>query len=234
MRENWDMKKVAIFDIDGTIFRSSLLIEVTNSLIAEGIFPARTRNIYLPAFERWLNRKDSYEKYISEVVRTFDKNIPGVKRTEFLRVVRKVIGYQKQRVYRYTRDMVQQLRRRGYFLLAISHSPKDLVVEFTKHWGFHKVYGRIFEVNKENKFTGKILYTELINDKAKILKRAVEIEHLSLKGSIGLGDSEGDIPMLKLVERPICFNPNSILYRYAKQKGWEVVVERKDVIYHLA
>lgn len=227
------MKKVAIFDIDGTIFRSSLLIEVTNALIAEGIFPARTRNVYLPAFERWLNRKDSYEKYIASVVQTFDKYIPGVKQTVFLRVVRKVIGYQKQRVYRYTRDMVQQLRKKGYFLLAISHSPKYLVDEFTKHWGFNKVYGRIFEVDNKGKFTGKILYAELIDDKAKILKRAIETEHLSLKGSIGLGDSEGDIPMLKLVSRPICFNPNSILYKYAKKKGWEVVVERKDVIYHL-
>jgi HAD superfamily hydrolase (TIGR01490 family) len=227
------MKKLAIFDIDGTIFRSSLLIEVTNALIAEGLFPVRTRSIYLPAFERWLNRKDSYDKYISAVVLAFDKYIPGVKRTEFLRVVRKVIGYQKQRVYRYTRDMVQQLRKKGYFLLAISHSPKYLVDEFTKHWGFQKVYGRIFEVDRKGKFTGKILYAELIDDKAKILKRAIENERLSLRGSIGLGDSEGDIPMLKLVERPICFNPNSILYRYAKRKGWEVVVERKDVIYYL-
>ena len=30
------MKKVAIFDIDGTVFRSSLLIELTDALIQEG------------------------------------------------------------------------------------------------------------------------------------------------------------------------------------------------------
>lgn len=226
------MQKVAIFDIDGTIFRSSMIIEVTNALIAEGVFPARARKVYQRSFENWLNRKAGYDQYIGDVVKVFDTYIKGVQRSVFLRVVRKVLGYQQQHVYRYTRDMVRQLRKKGYFLLAISHAPAYLVAEFAKYWGFHKVYGRLFEV-KGGKFTGKILYPELIDDKAKILKLAVAKKKLSLKGSIGLGDSEGDIPMLKLVERPICFNPNNILYKHAKRAGWEVVVERKDVVYKL-
>lgn len=226
-------KKVAIFDIDGTIFRSSLLIEVTNALIAEGIFPSSARKEYQKSFENWLNRKDSYDKYISDVVHAFDKHIAKVKRSAYLRVVRRVIGYQKHRVYRYTRDMIKHLRKRGYFLLAISHSPRELVVEFTKHWGFNRVYGRMFELDTKQRFTGKILHADVINDKARIVKHAVAHEGLSLKGSIGLGDSEGDIPMLKLVDNPICFNPNSILYKHAKRAGWKIVVERKDVVYTL-
>lgn len=70
-------------------------------------------------------------------------------------------------------------------------------------------------------------------DKAVILKRAVGKEGLALKGSVGVGDTESDIPFLKMVERPICFNPNKKLYRYAKRKGWPIVVERKDMIYNL-
>ena len=73
----------------------------------------------------------------------------------------------------------------------------------------------------------------VIDDKSKILKRAVEKENLSLKGSIGVGDTEGDISFLKIVSRPVCFNPNQHLYKYAKRAGWEVVVERKDVVYKL-
>lgn len=227
------MRKVAIFDIDGTIFRSSLLIEVTNALIAEGVFPASARKMYQRPFENWLNRKAGYDKYIAAVVKAFDKNIKGVERAVFVRIAQKVLGYQSHRVYRYTRDFITTLRKRGYFLLAISHSPKDMVDAFTKHWGFSKVYGRMFDVNEKGIFTGKILYRELIDDKAKIVQRAVEKEKLSLHGSIGVGDSEGDIPMLKMVAQPICFNPNSVLYSEAKRRGWEIVVERKDVIYTL-
>ena len=61
--------------------------------------------------------------------------------------------------------------------------------------------------------------------------RAVEREGLTLKDSIGVGDSEADIPFLKLVDHPICFNPNKKLQLVAKKKKWKVVVERKDVVY---
>jgi hypothetical protein len=33
-------RKLAIFDIDGTVFRSSLLIELTDALVRDGVLPA--------------------------------------------------------------------------------------------------------------------------------------------------------------------------------------------------
>jgi phosphoserine phosphatase len=100
--------------------------------------------------------------------------------------------------------------------------------------GFHKTYGTLLELDpKTKRFTGKRLYEDLIFDKAKILRRAMEKDNLTLAGSVGVGDTESDIPFLALVRRPICFNPNSALYRVAKRRGWEVVVERKDVVYEV-
>ncbi len=227
------MKKVAIFDIDGTIFRSSLLIEVTETLISEGIFPERARNVYAKEYAQWLNRRGSYEAYIIAVVEAFEKNIPGVLHEDFMRISKKVVAIHKNRVYRYTRDLVKELKKEQYYILAISHSPRELVYAFCKKLGFNKVYGRVYEFGRHKKFTGKTLYADLINDKATILKRAVKKEHLSLQNSIGVGDSEGDVSFLRLVQRPICFNPNSTLYQHAKKAGWEIVVERKDVIYYI-
>jgi len=227
------VKKVAIFDIDGTIFRSSLLIEITEALIQDGLFPKEAKNVYAKAYEDWANRKDSYDKYIGAVIKAFEKNIKGIKYDDFSRIAKKVIAFHKNRVYRYARDLVKELKKKNYYLLAISNSPKSILDEFCKHLGFSKVYGRLYEFDKNKRFTGKVLYSELIEDKAKILKRAVEKEGLTLKGSIGVGDSESDISFLRMVEKPICFNPNSILYKYAKRFGWEIVVERKDVIYRI-
>jgi len=36
-----------------------------------------------------------------------------------------------------------------------------------------------------------------------------------------------------MVKRLICFRPNKALYIYAKKVGWEIVVERKDVVYKI-
>ena len=227
------MKKVAIFDIDGTIFRSSLLIELTDALIQEGIFSSRVRKLYARAAENWLNRKGPYEEYINAVIRAFRQNIKGVRYQEFSKIAKKVVAFHKNRVYSYTRDLVKNLRKKNYYLLAISHSPQKVVKEFCKKMGFDKIYGQLYEIDRQKRFTGKILHLELISDKAKILKRVIEKEKLTLRGSVGVGDTESDVSFLKMVGKPICFNPNQKLYQYAKRAGWKVVVERKDVIYNL-
>jgi HAD superfamily hydrolase (TIGR01490 family) len=224
-------KKLAVFDIDGTIFRSSLLIELVEELIAEQIFPAKARAIYARAYQRWLDRKDSYDKYIWAVVEAFETHIKGVPEKRFLQVVKRVNSAHKDRVYRYTRDLVRDLKRKGYFMLAISHSPKYIVEGFAKQLGFNKVYGRYLLLDKKGRLTGETLNPELIGDKANALLRAVEKERLTLKGSWGVGDTESDIKFLELVDNPVCFNPNSALYKAAKKRGWKIVVERKDVIY---
>ena len=227
------MRKFAIFDIDGTIFRSSLLIELTDSFIQEGVFPEKARKVYAKSFKDWLDRKDTYDNYIMGVIRAFEGNIKGIKQSDFLRISKKVIAFHQNRVYRYTRDLVLDLRKKGYFILAISNSPKDILDEFCSRWGFDRVYGRVYEVNKKGRLTGETLFKEIISDKAMVLKRAIEQNNLILKNSIGVGDSESDVPFLKMVERPICFNPNKILFEKAKRAGWRVIVERKNVVYEL-
>jgi len=227
------MRKVAIFDIDGTVFRSSLLIELTDALLQGGVFSPNVRKLYSKAQENWLNRKGSYEEYIEAVVKAFMRNIKGVRYGEFSKVAQKVVAFHKDRVYRYSRDIIKKLKKKNYYLLAISNSPQRVVKEFCRKMEFDKIYGRIYEIDKHQRFTGKVLYLDIINDKAEILKRAVEKEKLTLKGSIGVGDTESDIAFLKIVEKPVCFNPNLKLYKYAKRQGWKIVVERKDVVYQL-
>lgn len=226
------LQKVAIFDIDGTIFRSSLLVELIDELIKEKLMPRSMIKEYLPARDRWLNREGAYDAYIEAVVAAFMRHLKGIKRTDLLRVSRRVVALNGKHVYRYTRELIKALRAKNYYLLAISHSPKMILDAFCKQWGFDMVYGRIYDVDKRGKMTNKILHLDLIFDKAKILKRAAERYHLTLKGSVGVGDSESDISFLELVEKPICFNPNSKLYAAAKKRHWPVVVERKDVIYN--
>ena len=227
------MKKVAIFDVDGTIFRSSLLIEFVEALIAENVFPKESRQAYDVAYRRWLNRTGSYENYIAGVIEAFMRYLKGVSYNDFDRIGKQVVEANKGKVYRYTRDLVKKLKLKGYFLLAISQSPKGLLDDFCKRLGFDKVYGRFYELGPSDKFTGEVVDLHLIANKANIVRRAVAKEKLTLKGSVGVGDTEGDVPMLELAETAICFNPNAKLYRFAKLNGWKVVVERKDVIYEI-
>lgn len=224
---------VAVFDIDGTLFRSSLVIELVEELIARGIFPASARESYAEAQDDWLNRKGEYGPFIRKVVTAFAQHAKGIPYGDVADVAGEIIEAKKGRIYQYTRDLVQELKGKGYYLLAISHSPKFIVDGFAYELGFDKSYGTFYATGASNRFTGEIEDEHLIMNKAAILARAVEKQGLTLEGSVGVGDTESDISMLGLVKRPIAFNPNRLLYRHAKQQGWEIVVERKDVIYEI-
>ncbi len=226
-------RKVAFFDVDGTIFRSSLLIELVYALMKQGLFPKTAERIFINEKRDWNNRQGSYEDYIMAVVKTFMKHIRGVPYKDFMNVGEKLVGFEKDKNYNYTKELILKLKKKGYFIVAISQSPKGILDKFCKNLNFDKVYGRMYELGPDDEFTGQVMDEHLIENKANIIKRVIEKENLTLKDSYACGDTEGDISMLEMVDRPICFNPNQKLFRYAKINKWPVVVERKDVIYEI-
>jgi HAD superfamily hydrolase (TIGR01490 family) len=228
------MKKVAFFDIDGTLFRSSLLIELVDALVAEGVFSPEVRDGYIEERRLWLDRQGTYDAYIAAVIEAFLLHIKGVHYGTFADIGKRVVARHQKRVYRYTRDFINELKQSGYFLVAISQSPKTVLDAFCKEYGFDKVYGRIYDIGPQDRFTGEVQDEHLIENKANIVERVfARHPELTREGAVAVGDTDGDIPLLSSVARPICFNPNSTLYDHARKQKWPIVVERKDVIYHL-
>jgi HAD superfamily hydrolase (TIGR01490 family) len=228
------MKPVAFFDIDGTVFRSSLLVELVAAMIREGAFPASAAQEYRAEYQRWVAREGTYEAYIEAVIETFLRHLRGVHYGTLADIGRAVVAEQQKRVYRYTRDLLTDLADRGYTLVAVSLSPKTILDEFCSQYGFDKVYGHIYEIGPQDCFTGVAIDSHLIRNKAAIANRVfTHHPELSREGSVAVGDTESDIPLLEMVTEPICFNPNAALYAHARARGWPVVVERKDVIYRI-
>jgi HAD superfamily phosphoserine phosphatase-like hydrolase len=226
-------RKVAVFDVDGTIFRSSLLVHIVDALIEANLFPKEAEVVFEDARQKWLEREGDYETYIAKVIEANMLYIRGVGYADFAKVVERVVTKERRKTYKFTRDLIAELKGQNYYLAAISQSYKFALDVFLAEIGFDKVYGRVYEIGPENRFTGEIVDLHLIANKANIVRRLVEREGLSLDDLIAVGDTEDDIPVLELAQRPVAFNPNAKLYKHAKRLGWEIVVERKDVIYKL-
>ena len=96
-------KRVAIFDIDGTIFRSSVLIALTDELIARKIFPSRAAKEFEREHIKWLDRQGDYERYIRSVVETYMKYIRGVSYKDLAFAAENVALVHRDRTYRFTR-----------------------------------------------------------------------------------------------------------------------------------
>lgn len=222
-------KPIAIFDIDGTIFRSSLTIELNNMLIKYGVFPAIVQKEIEEYYTKWLDRKGEYEEYLDKLVSVFDARIKGCLQSDVEKAGRAVIEEQENRVYRYTRDLVQQLRE-THTLIAISGSPLEVVRCFAEAWQFDYFAGTEHGVDEEGYYTGDVIKQPTKDKKGLLLSMAKE-HGLIMDKSVGVGDTETDVGFLEVVENPICFNPNKKLYEIAQQKEWKVVVERKNVVY---
>ncbi|MFA6352688.1 MAG: HAD-IB family hydrolase [Candidatus Paceibacterota bacterium] len=223
------MKPLAISDIDGTIFRSSLVIELNRALVKYGVFPPIVEKEIEHHYIKWVNRKGDYDDYINQVIKAFDKRIEGCSVEDIKRVSEVVIKEQKDKVYRFTRDLIKEIKKK-YVLVAISGSPIEIVKIFARKWGFEVFYGT-FHYSKNGRYTGEINVPA--RNKEKVVLDLKNKTGWSLKNSIGVGDTETDIGFLKLVSKPICFNPNKKLYNIAKKNDWKIVVERKDMVYKI-
>lgn len=226
-------KKFAVFDIDGTLLRWQLYHAVADQLAAFGHFDTKKFEAVRKARAQWKKRdsEDSFREYEKKLVELVDGSIKGLKVETLNHASQTVIEEYKDQVYTYTRDLIKSLKRRGYLLFALSASQIQIVELMAQYYGFDDFGGSVYEVI-DGRFTGK---KEVLKSRRKpeYLGNLVKKHNATYEGSIAVGDSESDIPMLKAVENPIAFNPTRALFEQASKRGWKIVVERKNVVYKL-
>jgi HAD superfamily phosphoserine phosphatase-like hydrolase len=226
--------KVAIFDIDGTIFRKNLHFELINELVWLKVFPLKVRKTLTDLYSSWLSHEGTYDEYRLALVDLYAKHIAGHSPEDVRRASEIVIPFHKRRTYIFAEHLMKKLREENYFLAAISGSPIEIVEEYNRRYlHFDRVLGSVYEIDKEGRYTGNAAF-EPTKNKGLAAKQLVYENHLTLEGSYGIGDTESDASLLDLVEHPIVFNPNQNLKKIAEEKGWRIVVEKKDVVYELA
>ncbi|TXH02077.1 MAG: HAD-IB family hydrolase [Candidatus Moraniibacteriota bacterium] len=226
-------QKIAVFDIDGTIFRKNLHFELINELAWLNIFPNEIRRKLTEVYTNWLEHEGTYEDYRKALVELYAEHIKGVSEEAVRKAAKIVIPFQAKRTYIFAEDLIKNLREQGYHFLAVSGSPQEIVEEYNNHYlHFDHVFGSIYEQNEQGLYTGIAEFEPSLN-KADVVKQYVYEHGFSLDDSYGVGDTESDGSFLRLVTHPIAFNPNQNLKSLAENEGWRIVVEKKDVIYEV-
>lgn len=224
------MTKFAVFDIDGTLIRWQLYHSVVDRLAKRGFLGEGAYEQIREARMRWKNRESAngFDEYQAVLVETYEKAVIDIHQEEFDEIVAEVADEYKNQIYTYPLNLARKLKAEGYFLLAISGSHQEIVGYIARQHGFDDFVGTVFE-RTEGGFSG-IASTPVI-DKAVAFRTLIKKHQLEMTDSYAVGDSASDIAMLEMVDNPIAFNPNKVLFGAASERGWRVVVERKDVIY---
>lgn len=222
----------AVFDIDGTLIRWQLYHAIADQLAKLGYIDADAFAAIRDARMIWKRREhaESFKDYEEELVKVYNTVMRKITPDQFDQAILSVFNEYKDQVYAYTRALISELKAKDYLLFAISGSQVEVISLIASHYGFDDYVGSQY-VRAGNRFTGEVVMP--LGRKDAVLRELVAKHDASWKGSVAVGDSQGDIKMLALVEKPIAFNPERSLFNHAKDKGWLIALERKNMTYEL-
>jgi HAD superfamily hydrolase (TIGR01490 family) len=226
------IRPFAVFDIDGTIIRWQLYHAIGDELARQGIIGQTDFKPVRAARMSWKKRsgQEQFREYEAELVRAFDRALPGLEVSVLAAAAEAVFDEYKEQVYTYTRDLIRDLKARHYLLFAVSGSPDVIVKKLAAYYGFDDFAATNYPA-KNGRFVGT---KELsLGKKPQLLQTLIHKHKAELTGSLAVGDSEGDLAMMDMVEQPIAFNPSRQLFEHAQRRRWPIVLERKNMVYRL-
>ena len=149
--------KAAFFDIDGTIFRNSLMIEHFKKLVAfevidPSIWYTKIKKVYL----EWESRFGDFEKYLEVLAKVYLDELKGVKKDYIQYIAAHVIKVNGDMVYKYSRDRIEWHKEQGHKVFFVSGSPDFLVSKMAEKYGVTE-YREAYKVDENNNFTGEIV-----------------------------------------------------------------------------
>ncbi|MBP7133617.1 HAD-IB family hydrolase [Patescibacteria group bacterium] len=225
--------RLAVFDIDGTLYRRSLMIDLIEHLMQlQRIMPSyfiESRALQ----KRWEERETGYNTYVHAMVREWEqKALGGLAEAEVVDAARRILTETQKRVYVFTRELLGALQESGYTCVALSHSPKQIVDVFAQVWKFDLAFGTEWVIDPTGRFSRN--QKDAVRhgiDKGRTFDEVVEALEAELDESVAIGDSLDDIPMLERVKYPIAFNPEQALLNAIRPRGVPAVFERKNVMF---
>lgn len=234
------MKNVAaFFDIDGTIFRNSLMIEHFQKLMKyEVIDPVIWYTKVKKVYHEWESRFGDFEQYLEILAKVYLDELKGVDKSYIEFIASQVINLNGDMVYKYSRDQIEWHKKENHEVFFISGSPDFLVSKMAEKYGATEFRGTVYKVDEDNKFTGEIIKMWDSESKHRILNELIEKYDVDLEKSFAYGDTTGDLSMLRMVGNPIAINPNKPLFLALREdkelsSRVSIIVERKNVIYKL-
>ncbi|MEW8973107.1 MAG: HAD-IB family hydrolase [Tissierellaceae bacterium] len=229
----------AFFDIDGTIFRNSLMIEhfrklITFEVIDPAIWYTKVKKVYM----EWESRFGDFEQYLEIIAGVYLEELKGIDRDYIEFIAAHVIDVNGDMVYKYSREQIEWHKKQGHKVFFISGSPDFLVSKMAEKYDVTEYRGTLYKVDEENKFTGEIVKMWDSESKQRVLNELILKYDIDLANSYAYGDTTGDLSMLRMMGNPVAINPNRNLFMEIRKdedlsKKTTIIVERKNVIYKL-
>ena len=184
--------KLIVFDIDGTITRHVSSWRYIHEKL--GLWDVLAKKYQ----DQFLAGKISYRRFC-ELDAAHWK---GIKEERLKKIFRNV------KYSRNARKAIRLLKKEGFKLVAISTGLQFVAERVKEQLGFDHVIGNRLNV-RNGELTGGVKINISHGAKGRKLKALLKRYKIMPHQMIAVGDSEGDIPMIKLAGYSIAFNSSS-------------------------
>ncbi|MBS7528056.1 HAD-IB family hydrolase [Fusibacter paucivorans] len=233
------MQTAAFLDIDGTLYRNSLMIEHFKKLVKyEVVDPGVWHTSVKAAYVEWRRRVGEYEDYMLELVDIYYEALKGRRAADLEFISNQVINLNGDIVYKYTRNQILWHKQQGHKVFFISGSPDFLVGKMAQKYEIDGFRGTGYVTDENGRYTGEVIPMWDSDSKNKAIDEITRVYNIDLTQSYAYGDTNGDYAMLLKVGNPVAINPTNELLQSIKahpnlSKKTTIIIERKDVIYQL-
>jgi phosphoserine phosphatase len=219
--------KLAVLDVDGTLFDGTLGIDLIKSLVQAGIFPQeeaiKIASLY-QKYEDGSGDKDEITKQISQI---YADSMQGNSVARVKDVAQKTWMKVQANIFDSTHELVSRLKNQGYEIVLISGSPIEMITLFAQETKIPKtnlIAGCLS--TQTGHYTNQIIHhpgtaeqkIQLLDEY--ITSRQIEVDWTK---SIGMGNNERDLLVLQRCGNSIAFEPNEALQTLAVKHTWKIL-----------
>jgi phosphoserine phosphatase len=119
-------------------------------------------------------------------------------------------------------ELIDQHRAAGRRTYIVSASPEEIVQPLAEYLGVDGAIASRAVVDLDGRYTGEMAFYNYGPFKADAIRSLVLFEGIDLTESYAYSDSYTDVPMLEAVGHPVAVNPDRVLARLARERGWEI------------
>jgi HAD superfamily hydrolase (TIGR01490 family) len=214
--------EAAFFDLDKTVIARASMAAFGRPLYNGGLIKRRTviRALYAQLVYLHLGASEQRLERIRESVLQLTK---GWSRDRVRQIVAETLAETVDPiVYREAIELIEQHRAEGRRVVIVSASPEEIVAPLGRYLGADAVIASRALTDDEGRYTGEMAFYAYGPFKAEAIAGLAKERGIDLAGSYAYSDSYTDAPMLESVGHPVAVNPDRVLQKLARERGWEI------------
>jgi HAD superfamily hydrolase (TIGR01490 family) len=224
--------KVAVLDVDGTLYSGALGVELLRALVERAACDVERAREVFDLVARYRRGEIDHATLSAEAYLAYGRTLAGASVEEVQRIARSTWQQERSGLFPFVGSLVATLKHKGFTVVLISGSPNEMICEIAADVGAPHFCGALFAV-KGGVYTGEAsLRSGALGAKSDILKRLLEGDDVDLAASFAMGDSLADVALFQMIGKPMTFEPTPELLAVARENGWPVA-SRHDVLQRL-